>query len=137
MFDATGLFHLHRLPEVFGGQPRDQHHPHPGIYPGACSPQAWSSSAIIFMITALLGLLPLAPLGTLIVDPDLPEWLPEITLKRVRVGDVRASLHFRRNAQGRTEHTLLTSTGPLKLVRPDAVGGAGDRIEAVLKAALA
>ena len=40
MFDAAQLFDFDRLPEVFGGQPRDRRHPHPGIYPDANSPQA-------------------------------------------------------------------------------------------------
>ncbi|MEO8713657.1 MAG: glycogen debranching N-terminal domain-containing protein, partial [Acetobacteraceae bacterium] len=32
-FEATELFHMDRLPEVFGGHPRDRRHPHPGVYP--------------------------------------------------------------------------------------------------------
>ncbi len=39
-FAASQLFDLDRLPEVFGGNPRDARHPHPGLYPAACSPQA-------------------------------------------------------------------------------------------------
>jgi glycogen debranching enzyme len=76
MFDASQLFEHDRLPEVFGGHARDPAHPHPGIYPGANSPQAWSAGAVILLVVAMLGLLPLAPRDTLIVDPDLPEWTP-------------------------------------------------------------
>ncbi|MGE5707155.1 MAG: glycogen debranching N-terminal domain-containing protein, partial [Bacteroidota bacterium] len=47
MFSATLLFNQHRLPEAIGGNQRDSEHPHPGIYPQANAPQAWSSSAII------------------------------------------------------------------------------------------
>jgi hypothetical protein len=31
------------------------------------------------MVQTLLGLLPLAPYELLILDPSLPEWLPDIT----------------------------------------------------------
>ncbi|MBN9562273.1 MAG: hypothetical protein J0H14_16340 [Alphaproteobacteria bacterium] len=120
LFDASELFHLGRLPEVFGGHTRDRRHPHPGIYPGACSPQAWSASAAIFLVHAMLGITPLAPARTLIVDPSLPEWLPEVTLEGVRVGEARVDLRFRREPSGVTRHEVLALSGDLTVRGPEA-----------------
>ncbi len=111
LFAASQIFDLDRLPEVFGGHPRDARHPHPGLYPGACSPQAWSAGAVILLVTTMLGLLPLAPCKTLIVDPALPEWLPEITMRNIQVGQSRAGLRFRRDASGHTDVDVLEDGG--------------------------
>ena len=55
LFAATQVFDLDRLPEVFGGHTRDARHPHPGLYPGACSPQAWSAGAVILLVQTMTG----------------------------------------------------------------------------------
>lgn len=111
LFAASQIFDLDRLPEVFGGHPRDERHPHPGLYPGACSPQAWSAGAVILLVNTMLGFLPLAPRQTLIVDPSLPKWLPEITMRNIRVGPSCAGLKFRRDASGHTEVEVLEAGG--------------------------
>ena len=111
LFAATQIFTLNRLPEVFGGHPRDRRHAHPGIYPGACAPQAWSAGAIISLVTTMLGLVPLAPYRTLIVDPCLPAWLPELTLHQIQVGPHRASLHFQRDDFGHTRFEIQDDDG--------------------------
>ncbi len=134
LFDASRLFHLDRLPEVFGGHPRDRRHPHPRIYPGACAPQAWSASAVVMLIRAMLGLVPLAPLNTLILDPDLPEWLPEVTLEGVAIGEARVDLHFRRDDSGLTHHTVTQTTGTLDVRRHERRIGAAP--EDLLSAAI-
>src|SRR5215467_1230006 len=100
LFDAAALFEQVRLPETFGGHPRDARHPHPGIYPDACAPQAWSASAVMWLIQAMLGMWSYAPLQALIVDPALPDWLPEVTLHGVQVGQARVSLRFYRDGSG-------------------------------------
>ena len=125
LFDATELFHLDRLPEVFGGHPRDRRHAHPGIYPGACAPQAWSASAVILLVQSMLGVVPLAPLNTLILGPDLPDWLPEVTLQGVQVGATRADLRFWRDDSGFTNHQVTQASGGLtvrRYKRPDKSG---------------
>lgn len=138
LFEATDLFHLGRLPEVFGGYPRDQRHPHPGIYPGACAPQAWSASAIVRLVHAMLGLIPLAPLNTLIIDPDLPEWLPELTLENLRVGTSQIDLHFRRDPSGATENEVVQGGEGLTIRRysPPDKASPHDRIQAALRVAI-
>ncbi|WP_327025282.1 amylo-alpha-1,6-glucosidase [Micromonospora sp. NBC_01739] len=102
MFAASALFAEHRLPEVLSGLPRDEAHPHPGVYPSACSPQAWSASAVIALIQALLALRPAAPLRTIFVDPHLPPWLPDLVLEGVRLGGYTVDLIVRRRRGGRT-----------------------------------
>ncbi|MEV0809328.1 glycogen debranching N-terminal domain-containing protein [Micromonospora sp. NPDC050200] len=102
MFAAAALFEEHRLPEVLSGLPRDDAHPHPGVYPNSCSPQAWSASSVIMLIQALLALRPAAPLRTIVVDPHLPEWLPDLRLEGVRVGRATVDLTVRRGRGGRT-----------------------------------
>lgn len=136
MFDASQLFEHDRLPEVFGGHARDPAHPHPGIYPGANSPQAWSAGAVILLVVAMLGLLPLAPRDTLIVDPDLPEWLPELTLANLRVGPSRVSLRFWRDGAGRTHHQVTEQEGPLRVYRPPARSSSTDRFAQLVREAL-
>ena len=116
-FDAASVFEFHRLPELFGGHPRDDRHPFPGIYPGANSPQAWSASSVFSLLQAMLGIYPYAPLRMLVLDPHLPEWLPEITLRGLRVGQARVTIRFRRNASGRTSYRILDQRGTLHVVR--------------------
>jgi glycogen debranching enzyme len=116
-FEAAALFEFHRLPELFGGHPRDHEHPFPGIYPNANSPQAWSASAVFSLLQAMLGLYPYAPLKMLVVDPHLPEWLPEITLSDLRVGKARVTIRFRRGKHGRTSYRILDKRGTLHVVR--------------------
>ncbi|MCW3842571.1 hypothetical protein ONA70_20950, partial [Micromonospora yasonensis] len=115
MFSAAALFEEHRLPEVLSGLPRDPAHPHPGVYPNSCSPQAWSASAVVALVQALLALRPAAPLRTVLVDPHLPEWLPDLRLEGVRVGSATVDLIVRRRRGGRT--SLTTRGDRLAVVR--------------------
>jgi glycogen debranching enzyme len=117
IFDAAALFEHVRLPECFGGFARDERHAHPGIYPDACAPQAWSASAVFWLVQAMLGLWAYAPLKALIVDPELPEWLPELTLLDVHIAEARVSLQFKRDAGGHTDYRILEQEGTLHVLR--------------------
>jgi glycogen debranching enzyme len=57
-----------RLPELFGGQPRDGG-VGPTPYPAACRPQAWAAAAALGVLSSALGLRPDAPAGQLVVRP--------------------------------------------------------------------
>jgi glycogen debranching enzyme len=116
-FEAAALFDHHRLPELFSGHRRSLACPFPALYPRANSPQAWSASATVCFLQALLGLYPYAPLRTLLVDPRLPEWLPEITLRDLRVGDAVVSLRFFRGEQGASDYQVIDQRGRLHVVR--------------------
>ncbi len=136
LMDATSLFETGRLPEVFAGHPRDARHLHPGIYPDACSPQAWSASAVLQICHMLAGVFALAPLGALIVDPALPDWMPEATIRNFGVGDKRVSIALRRDSNGETHCEIIEGAG-LRLVRLDQAPPGKDRFEAALRKAAA
>jgi glycogen debranching enzyme len=115
-FETAGNFEYFRLPECFSGHPRNDAHPFPAIYPAANAPQAWSSSTVVVLLQALLGLQPYAADGLLLLDPHLPDWLPEITLDGLRVGDAVARIRFRRGDDGRTRFDVLDLRGALRIV---------------------
>jgi len=117
VFDAAGLFEEARLPELFGGQPRDDRHPFPALYPQANAPQAWSASTLFLIVQSLLGLYPYAPSKLLFVDPHLPEWLPDLTLRELRVGQAVVSMRFRRTSRGTTTYRVLEKQGDLHIIR--------------------
>lgn len=81
------------------------------------SPQAWSASAVFTLLQSLLGLYPYAPLRLLLVDPRLPAWLPDITLRSLRVGAARVSLRFYREESGATDYEVLEKEGDLHILR--------------------
>jgi glycogen debranching enzyme len=116
-FEAASLFDFQRLPELFAGHPRDADHPFPAMYPNANWPQAWSSSQVFTLLQAMLGLYPYAPLHLLVVDPQLPEWLPEITLEGLRVGSASLDLRFYRQSDGSSTYELLDKRGHIHVVR--------------------
>lgn len=134
IFAASELFDLNRLPEVFGGHARDADHPHPGIYPDANSPQAWSASGVISLIQTMLGLFPAAPVGALIVDPELPEWLPAVTLRDIALGPARVSLRFERDPDAGTRYEVIAQEGELRVIRAPRLPAGEDRLAGALSA---
>ena len=125
LFDLAGLFPHDRLPEVVGGYPRDDEHPHPGIYPDANVPQAWSASAVVLAVQALLGLRPYAPLKAVVVDPALPDWLPELIVRDLRVGDASVDLHCKRDRGGATDYRVRNRRGTLRVLRQPPLDSPG------------
>ena len=69
------------------------------------------------MVQALLGLEPDAPARELRLDPRLPDWLPVLHLRGLRVGEARVDLSFRRRDDGGTDYTVVEMDGVLH-VRP-------------------
>ena len=78
-------------------------------------PQAWSASAPFIVLQALLGLAPYAPLETLLLDPWLPNWLPDVTLEHLRIGAATVTLRFFRTHRGETQHEVVALEGPLHI----------------------
>jgi glycogen debranching enzyme len=115
-----------RVPEALTGHPRGRGS-RPLPYPESCPIQAWSASAVVQAVQAMLGLYPFAPLGALaIVRPRLPDWLPALTVRRLRVGRATVSLRFERHADGSATHEVLEQDGPLLVVTgppPNAATG--------------
>jgi glycogen debranching enzyme len=116
-FEAASLFDYCRLPEVFSGHPRSAENPFPVPYLEATWPQAWSASAVLSAIQILLGLFPFAPQDTLFVDPSLPEWLPELTLNRLRVGKATVSIRFFRGTDGESGYEIVEADGKITVSR--------------------
>jgi glycogen debranching enzyme len=115
-FNAASLFDFYRLPELFSGHQLDEDHPFPALYPQANSPQAWSSSTIFSFVQSMLGLYPYAPLKILLVDPYLPDWLPEITLHDLKVGDAAITIRFFRKDE-KSDYEILDKRGTLRVIR--------------------
>ncbi len=94
--EAASFFSNSRLPEVYAGIEEQ-----PGTFPvqyfQANVPQAWAAGSIFQLLQAILGLLADAPNKRLYVNPDLPKWLPEITLREVSVGNASVDLRFWRD----------------------------------------
>ncbi|MGI8422667.1 MAG: glycogen debranching N-terminal domain-containing protein [Chloroflexota bacterium] len=116
VFDASDLFIENRIPEVIGGIQRDADHPHPGIYPGANEPQAWSASMVVTVVQALLGLNPCAELGVIFVDPHLPRWLPDLRLRGVRVAGTVFDFDLRLRADGRADFRARRRAGRIRVI---------------------
>jgi glycogen debranching enzyme len=102
-----------RLAEAITGHDREAV-PTPITYPEACSPQAWSASAVVQAVQAMLGLVPFGPMRVLgVVRPRLPAWLPQLTVRDVRVGRAVVDLRFDRRADGSASWRVLRLRGPL------------------------
>lgn len=117
LFESAQLFPHCRLPEVFGGHQRTDDAPFPGLYTKACWPQAWSASAVLSAIRAILGIFPYAAANLLLIDPHLPEWLPEITVQDLRVGNGHATIRFELKPGGLTDYRVLESEGDIHILR--------------------
>ena len=89
---------LNQLPELYGGLQRDPTS-FPVQYLGANVPQAWAAGSPFLLLQAMLGLQQDAPRGKLFVDPVLPDWLPDVTVKDLRLGRQRFNIHFWRDGK--------------------------------------
>ncbi|HEX5071828.1 MAG TPA: glycogen debranching N-terminal domain-containing protein, partial [Gemmatimonadaceae bacterium] len=116
MFDLALLYPEDRIPECVGGYARGEHAT-PGAYPRANTPQLWNATAFPLALQSMLGLVPLAPAETLIVDPVLPTWMPEVVVCDLRVGHAKVSMRFRRDGRGRSTWDVLHKQGTLHVVR--------------------
>jgi glycogen debranching enzyme len=139
LFDLAALYSGYRIPETVGGYARGEW-PTPGAYPRANTPQLWNASVFPMMLQSLLGLQPVAPLSLLAIDPVLPEWLPEVILEGVRLGNARATLRFWRTESGASHGEIVHHQGTLHLVRqppPESLtAGVSDRFRALVDSVL-
>ena len=103
--EAASHFVSYRMPELYAGIER-RPGAFPVLYPGANVPQAWAAGSVFHLLQAILGLQADAPNGRLYVDPVLPPWLPNVTLRGLRIGDAKVVLRFWRDG----EHTRWEPT---------------------------
>ena len=95
---AASHFMLDQVPELYSGVQREPT-AFPVQYLGANVPQAWAAGSAFMLIQALLGIQPDAPGGKLYVDPYLPDWLPDLTLRDLRMGHHHFDLRFWREGE--------------------------------------
>jgi glycogen debranching enzyme len=103
---AGSFFALHQLPELYAGLQREPTG-FPVQYVGANVPQAWAAGAVFSLLHALLGIAIDAPNDRLTIDPHLPDWLPDLTLRGVRLRDACFAIRFQRTTTGTTEFKVL------------------------------
>lgn len=115
-FELAALYPDFRIPECVGGYDESEL-PHPGAYPQANAPQAWNASALPSFLHSMTGLLPVASLDLLVVDPVLPTSVDEVRLEGLRVGGARVDLVFWRDRDGRSHFDVTRKEGTLHVVR--------------------
>jgi glycogen debranching enzyme len=119
LFDLAQLYPEYRIPECVGGYARGEHAT-PGAYPRANTPQLWNATAFPLVAQTILGLVPVAGAKTLVVDPVLPAWMPELILRDLRVGDAKVTLRFWRDESGSSAWEVLHQQGTLHILRQPA-----------------
>ena len=93
IFAAASMFQSNQMPELFGGIERlPENFPVP--YVDANIPQAWAAGAMPWLISSMLGLEADAPNRRLQIQPVLPDWLPDLHLTHLNVGDATVDLRF-------------------------------------------
>ena len=139
MFELAQLYPEYRIPECVGGYARAEY-PTPGAYPQANTPQLWNATAFPLLVQVILGLLPLAPYGVLVLDPALPEWMPEMVMHDLRVGGATVTLRFWRKRNGESQFDVIRQRGDLRIIRqppPESLSaGLGDRFGALVDTVL-
>lgn len=89
---------LYRLPELFCGIERRAREG-PTLYPVACAPQAWAAGAVFLLLQSCLGLSLNPGRKQIRLDgPYLPEAIPELWIRDLRVGDACVDLFLERRA---------------------------------------
>jgi len=68
-------------------------------------------------LQSLLGLQPLAPVNLLVIDPELPDWLPDVTIDNLHIGEARATIRFWRDGDGSSHGEIVQKRGSLHLLR--------------------
>ena len=111
--EAASYFVGYRLPELYAGVER-RPRTFPVQYLGANVPQAWAAGSVFHLVQAILGIRADAPSQHLFVDPQLPKWLPDVTLRGLAVGKARLDLRVWRDGE-RTHWDASVSEGQLEV----------------------
>jgi glycogen debranching enzyme len=115
LFAASIHMDLRRLPELFCGFPR-QRNSAPTTYPVACVPQAWATAAPISLIQSVLGLgFDFDPARISFHQPMMPDFLEEIQIRKLALGDATADVALRRSGEGATV-LLLSRRGNIRVL---------------------
>src|SRR6201993_3794611 len=91
--EAGTHFLSNQLPELYTTTERNEDS-FPVQYLGANVPQAWAAGSVFTLMHAILGIVPDAPRGKLYVDPQLPQWLPDLLLLDLHLGRHKFDIRF-------------------------------------------
>jgi glycogen debranching enzyme len=118
LFEASNFIRLRRLPELFCGFAR-RSGAGPTSYPVACSPQAWSAATAFAVLGAALGI-SFSPHEGIIrfARPLLPEWLDQVRLSNLRLGEGSIDLRLRRSGKN-VGLDIVCRDGPIEVVLTD------------------
>jgi glycogen debranching enzyme len=106
IFDAGRHQDQSRLPELFCGFNRRPHRA-PTPYPVACSPQAWAAAAVFGLLGACIGLEMAHEQDEIrFRDPVMPDFLSEVIIRNLRLGQSRADVRLHRFGQDVTVNVL-------------------------------
>lgn len=119
IFAAASLFQANQMPELFGGIERQPEN-FPVPYVDANIPQAWAAGAMTWLISSLLGLADDAPNRRLQIQPVLPDWLPDVQLTNIRVGDATVDLRVWREDE-QTHWKVIHQMGELSVSEIDCI----------------
>jgi glycogen debranching enzyme len=115
LMDVSSMLELHRLPELFCGLDRREGEG-PTLYPVACSPQAWAAAASFMLIEACLGLTIQGVENRVIFNrPSLPEGIPQLSIRGLRIGNATADLLFERQIDN-VRVQVLEKQGDIEVV---------------------
>jgi glycogen debranching enzyme len=95
---AAGYFAMDQMPELYAGTQR-RASDFPVQYVGANVPQGWAAGSIFSLLQAMLGFQPDGPNDVLYVDPFLPDWMPDLTVRDLRVGSQSFDIRFARSGK--------------------------------------
>ena len=113
---AASHFRSYQMPELFSGF-SDTEYDMPVSYPAANHPQAWAAGAIPYMVQTILGLTPAAFEHQLIVRrPVLPDFVDDLEVQRLRVGDAEVDLRFERRADQSVTVEVVKKRGRLDVI---------------------
>jgi glycogen debranching enzyme len=102
---AGSHFLFNQLPELYTSTER-QDAAFPVQYLGANVPQAWAAGSVFTLLRTMLGFMPDARRGKLYVDPELPSWLPDLTVIDLRIHGHILDVRFWREGE-RTEFEVV------------------------------
>jgi glycogen debranching enzyme len=123
--EAGSHFLFNQLPELYTSPERHEA-AFPIQYLGANVPQAWAAGSVFTLLRAILGLVPDARRGKLYVDPELPRWLPALTVLDLRVHRHTFDIRFWRDGE-ETKFEILR--GDPKVIERSRMGAEFDRLK--------
>jgi len=121
-FAAAERFDSYRLPELFAGITREEG-TFPVPYLGTNVPQAWAAAAVFRLVAILCGIHTNGRAKTIYVNPAMPWWLPNLTLRNLRAGKGAMDLHV----QNDHVEVLSNTTGFEIVAGPGPAGPARGR----------